>query len=87
MQQNLKFKHLVNNNNNNNNNNNKVMLIPIATGVEGLGNKRTNRDHPNYDIVKIGQNTDKSPGDLRRLAVTQTSEKQSVKTCVENSRE
>ena len=28
-------------------------------------------DHPNYSIVKIGQNTKKSPGDLRRL-VTQT---------------
>ena len=30
-------------------------------------------DHPNYSIVEIGQNTRKSPGDLRRLAVTQTS--------------
>ncbi len=31
--------------------------------------------NPNYsisDIVKIGQNTEKSPEDLRRLAVTQT---------------
>ena len=28
-------------------------------------------DHPNYNI-KIGQNTERSPGDLRRLAVTQT---------------
>ena len=29
-------------------------------------------DHPNYSIVEIGQNTEKSPGDLRKLAVTQT---------------
>ena len=34
-----------------------------------------NRDHPNYNIVEIGQNTYKSPGDLRRLAVTQASVK------------
>ena len=32
-------------------------------------------DHPNYCITEISQNTDKSPGDLRRLAVTQTSVK------------
>ncbi len=29
-------------------------------------------DNPNYYIVLNGQNTEKSPGDLRRLAVTQT---------------
>ena len=29
-------------------------------------------DHTNYSIVEIGQNSKKSPGDLRRLAVTQT---------------
>ena len=38
----------------------------------GLGNKRTSGDHPNYHIIKINQNTEKSPGELRRLAVTQT---------------
>ena len=31
-----------------------------------------NRHHPDPSIVKIGQNTEKSPGDLGRLAVTQT---------------
>ena len=36
-----------------------------------VGN-RTHKDHLNYSFVKIGQNTRKSPGDLRRLAVTQT---------------
>ena len=29
-------------------------------------------DHPNYSIVENGQNTEKSPGESRRLAVTQT---------------
>ena len=27
-------------------------------------------DHPNYSIIENGQNTEKSPGHLRRLAVT-----------------
>ena len=41
----------------------------------GLGNKRTCGDHPNYYNIEIGQNTEKSPGDLRRLVVTRTSVK------------
>ena len=28
-------------------------------------------DHRNYSIVEIGQNTEKSPGDLKRIPVTQ----------------
>ena len=44
----------------------------IGTGTGGLGNKRTSGDHLNYTIVEISQNTKESPGDLRRLAVTQT---------------
>ena len=38
--------------------------------TRGLENKRTSGDYPNYYIIEIGQNTEKSPGDLRRLAVT-----------------
>ena len=38
----------------------------------GLGNMRSSGDHTNYSIDEIGQNTKKSPGDLGRLAVTQT---------------
>ena len=38
----------------------------------GLWNKRTSRDYPNYYIIEIGQNTEKTPRDLRRLPVTQT---------------
>ncbi len=33
---------------------------------------RPGGDHPNNSIVENGQNTEKSPRDLRRLAVTQT---------------
>ena len=47
----------------------------IIKGTGGLENKRTNGDHPNYYIIVNGQNTEKSPGDLRRFAVTQTPEK------------
>ena len=32
----------------------------------------TSGDHPNYNSVEIGQNTEKSPGDLSTLVVTQT---------------
>ena len=35
-------------------------------------NQRMGGDHPNYSIVKIGQNTEKNLGDLGSLAVTQT---------------
>ena len=44
----------------------------IGTGTGGHGNKRTSRDHSNYNIIKNSQNTEKSPRDSRRLAVTQT---------------
>ena len=59
-----------------------VILIVIAalgknpkrTGkrIGRLGNKMTSRDYPDYNIIKIGQNTEKSPGDLKRLTLTQT---------------
>ena len=35
----------------------------------GLGNNRTSGNHPNYSIIKIGQNTEESPEDLRILSV------------------
>ena len=38
----------------------------------GLGSWRTTGDHPDYYIIENVQNTETSPGDLRRLAVTQT---------------
>ena len=62
----------------------KVTVIPIViaalgtvtketgTITGGLGNKSMNGDHPNYSIAEIGQNIEKSHGDLKRLAVPQT---------------
>ena len=47
----------------------------IGKGTGRLGNNRTSRDHQNYSIIKIGQNTEKSPGDLWRFAVIQTPER------------
>ena len=44
----------------------------IGTGTGGLGNKRTSGEHLNYSIIEIDQNTEGSPGDLRRLVVSQT---------------
>ena len=49
----------------------KVAVILKGTGR--FGNKQTSRDHLDYSIIKIGQNTEKGPGNLRTLAVTQTS--------------
>ena len=44
----------------------------IGTRTGELGNKRMSVDHTNYCIIERDQNTEKSHGDLRRLAVTQT---------------
>ena len=60
----------------------QVTIIPIAIGAvgtvtkgllnrPGLGSWQMSGDHSNDSIFENGQNT-KSPGDLRRLAVTQT---------------
>ena len=61
----------------------KVTIIPIGIGTfgkslkdykrtRGLGIWRPSGDHLNYSIIENGQNTEVVPGDLRRLAVTQT---------------
>ena len=43
----------------------------FGKGVGRVRNWGTNQDYPNNSLVKICQNTEKSPGDLKRLAVTQ----------------
>ena len=45
-------------------------MIIIRPG--GLGSCLTGGDYPNDSITENCQNTKKSPGDLRRLAVYQT---------------
>ena len=44
----------------------------IIKGTGGLGSWRSIGDHPNDSIIENGQNTEKNPRDLRRLALTQT---------------
>ena len=44
----------------------------LVKGTRRLGNTRTSGDHLKYNIIKIDKNTEKSPGELRRRAVTQT---------------
>ena len=53
----------------------------ISKGTGRLRNQRTRRDHPDNSITKIGQNTEKSPGDLRKLVI-QTPEKNEQQTLV-----
>ena len=45
--------------------------IPQKVGKETgrLRNKKTSRDHPDYCIIKVSQNTEKSLGDLKSFAV------------------
>ena len=62
----------------------KVTNVPIVIGTLGTITKRiikrpggleswwTGRGYPNDSIAEDGQNTETSPGVLRRLAVTQT---------------
>ena len=56
----------------------QVTMIPIVigafctVGTGGLGSWRPSKDCPNYYTIENGQNTEKSPEDLRRLAVSQT---------------
>ena len=51
----------------------------IIESTGGLGSCRTSKDHANDSIIENGQNSEKSPGDLRRLAVTQTPVKDHLK--------
>ena len=47
--------------------------------TEGTEDQRKNQDHLDPSIIKINWNPEKSPGDLRRLAVIQTCEKPPVR--------
>ena len=50
-------------------------LWRTCTRPGGLGNERRSGDNLNHNFIRIGQNTEKSPRDLRWLVVTQTPEK------------
>ena len=49
-----------------------VVISALDTVTKGFINEWKSGDHPNCSTVEINQNTKESPGDLRRLAVTQT---------------
>ena len=61
------------------------MTIIIIIMTRGLGIKRKSGDHPNYWLTEIGQNTEKSPGDLRRLIISNSSARQLINSDVKNS--
>ena len=46
--------------------------LRVIKGPRGLGSWWTSGDYPNDSIIENSQNTEESPGYLRRLAVTQT---------------
>ena len=58
------------------------VLRRLGKGAGRVGNWCTSRDNPYQSIVEIDQNTEKSPEDLRRLAVTQTPVKDKLLTLV-----
>ena len=41
----------------------------LGEGTGRFRNQWMSRDHPNYSMIMIGKNTEKSPGYLRRLAI------------------
>ena len=43
--------------------------LKIGSRTGGLGNKRTQGDHPNFCRVEIHQDTEKSPGDFTQTPV------------------
>ena len=78
--------------------NTRVTVIPIVVGAlgsvpkslgeetGGIGNQKKNRDHPDFTIAEISQNTKESPGDRSRFTVTQTPVKeQPANACMKNS--
>ena len=44
----------------------------LGKEAKRVRNRKTSRDHSNYSFAEVRQNTEASPGDLRRLTVTQT---------------
>ena len=72
----------------------KVTVIAILIGAlgtitksldkraGGVGDRSTSGNHHDYNLIKIGQNSEKRPKNLRRLAITQTPMKDHQQTLV-----
>ena len=59
----------------------------LLKGPEDLEVGGTSGDHPNYRIIENGQNTEKSPGDLRETCCySNSSERPSANADVKNSK-
>ena len=58
-----------------------AMICPQRLGKEtcGFGNHRNKRDHSDHSIVKIGQNSLKSPGDVKKFPITKAPAKDEEK--------
>ena len=44
----------------------------LGKGTGRFKNQMTSGNRPDDSIIKIGQNNEKSPGDLKKLAITRT---------------
>ena len=51
------------------------LLGTVLKSLEEFGSVKTNLELQNYSMIKISQNTEKSPGDLRKHALSQTAVK------------
>ena len=51
----------------------------IGKGIGMVGNKSKNREHLDFCIIEMGKNTEKSPGDLRRLILSDFRESPTAK--------
>ena len=50
----------------------ETLFQRLGKGTRRIEIQETSGGHPDYCIIKISQNTEKSPGDLKKLAITQT---------------
>ena len=71
----------------------KLTVMQIVIGPQSVGKKlgrvgnwKNNREHANCRIIENTQNTEKSPGDMKRLVVTQTIVKEHQLTLVWKTR-
>ena len=48
----------------------RMVPLRLGKGIVSVGSWRKKQDHSDYSIAEIDLNTQKSPGDLKTLAVT-----------------
>ena len=60
----------------------KTIPMGIDKWIKRRRNQGTRREHSSDNIIKIGENTENRPADLKRLAATQTPVKDHYPTLV-----